>query len=73
MVKKLVAIATKKAPLRELCTSVLLRLVEGLKGQSGVVEEMVLPYMGLDCGWEKSSPEVILLLTALQCHFKQVQ
>ena len=72
VVQKIVAIATKKAPLRELCASVLLKLLEKLKGESEKVCEFVLPYMALDCGWNDSSPEAILLLMTLQLYFKEV-
>ena len=73
MVQKIIAIATKKVPLRELCASVLLKLLEKLKGESEKVCELVLPYMALDCGWNGSSPEAILLLITLQRYFKEVR
>ena len=72
VVQKIIAIATKKVPLRELCASVLLKLLEKLKGESEKVCELVLPYMALDCGWNGSS-EAILLLITLQRYFKEVR
>lgn len=72
LVQKLMNLYSKKVPLRELTIRILLGLLCHLKEESEGVHILVLPYLELECGWEKCNPNNLLLLITLEEYFGTV-
>ena len=61
----MIRVYRKKSYLQEFCAVSISRFIEEL--ESELVHSSVLPYLGLDCGWEQCTPgKLYLLLTLLE-------
>ena len=69
VVQKLATISKKKIHLREFCAVSIKLLLEGVNQE---VIESLIPYLELECGWEKCTPEILLILLSLQSKYGEV-
>ena len=66
VVQKLAAISKKKIHLREFCAVSITQLLEGVDQE---VIQSFIPYLELECGWEKCTPEILLIIISLQSKY----
>ena len=69
VVQKLATISKKKIHLREFCAVCIKQLLEGVNQE---MMESLIPYLELECGWEKCTPEKLLILLSLQSKYGEV-
>ena len=64
--KKIMVVYQKKSYLQEFCVVLVGRLISDVG--TDVVRTHIVPHLGVECGWDRATPETIYLLLTLQQH-----
>ena len=62
----------KKSYLQEFCVVTIGQLLNGLEERLPHTCKYIIPLLGLECGWDKCTPETLYLLLNLQDKYSNV-